>query len=55
MVICPITRDYIEEKECSDVCQVARKEGKVGQADIARKFKRVIAWKSICKTCRHHK
>lgn len=49
---CLIVNDEIEEVECSAVqaeCY-AKRPGK----ELEKKFKRVIGWNAICKTCPYH-
>lgn len=51
MVDCPIIRQEVDEEECR---QVAIESYKDGKNIIAKKFKRIIGWKYICKQCKHH-
>lgn len=55
MVNCPITREDIDTAECEFVCSEAKKEGKNNKSDVAKKYKRIVCWKGICKTCKYHK
>lgn len=50
---CPITQEAIEDKECRDICIEAEKDAK-SKTIIAKKVKRIICWKGICKSCKHH-
>ena len=52
---CPIIRGDIDDKECAFVCGEAIKEGKNNKTDITKKFKRIMSWKAICRSCKHHK
>lgn len=54
MLVCPIVNKEIEEEECNLVCSEAIKEGKSNQTQVAKRFKRIICWKAICKSCKHH-
>ena len=54
MLDCPIIRENIEEEECACIRGEAVKEGKGGQAAVPKKYKRIVGWKAICRTCRHN-
>ncbi|MBO5197159.1 MAG: hypothetical protein J6B85_01370 [Lachnospiraceae bacterium] len=54
MVQCPIIREEIDEAECACIQSEAVKDGKGGQAAVAKKYKRIVGWKAICKTCKYH-
>lgn len=55
MIECPIVREEITKEECIAVCEEAIKEGKSNKAVVSKRFKRIVCWKGICKTCKHHK
>lgn len=51
---CLILHETIDEEECRSICTEAVKDGKT-KVMIPKKVKRIIGWKGICKSCRHHK
>lgn len=51
---CPIIREEIDSEECSVIRAEAGREGKGGQADVPKKYKRIVGWKAICRTCKHY-
>lgn len=54
MIECPIIRQEIEEDECVIASREAYKEGKE-KPILHSKFRKVIGWKAICKSCKNHK
>lgn len=54
MFDCPIIREEIDQQECEGIRAEAVKEGKGGQAAVPKKYKRIVGWKAICKTCKYH-
>jgi hypothetical protein len=54
MIECPIIRQEIEEEECDITRKESYKEGK-DKPILHSKFRKVIGWKAICKSCKNHK
>ncbi|MFU0828184.1 MAG: DUF3795 domain-containing protein [Lachnoclostridium sp.] len=54
MIQCPIIRDSISEEECACVKKEALKESKE-KPKLHNKFRKVIGWKAICKSCKNNK
>lgn len=52
MIKCPITKEKIDEAECSvtvDVC-----DGAVKDTILSNRVKKVENWKDICINCKYH-
>lgn len=50
---CLIVNDEITEEECQSVQEECYK--KRSGKELPKRFKRIIGWNMICKTCPYHK
>ena len=51
---CPIVREDIDENECLAVRKEAVKTTKEKPV-LHSKYRKVVGWKAICKSCKNHK
>lgn len=50
---CLIVRDEITEEEC--ICVQAESYKDKNGKELPKKFKRIVGWNMICKSCKYHK